>query len=112
MSPPTVQAPVDARVIETHYGFEVRPKDVFKHTGDGFTLLNLTASTVHVSFPVLPTDPPDCDIPPGQAKTFTILSTSPGIYEYSVEVAMTDSNQRSFTLRASGGSDPNIIIDF
>ena len=88
------------------------PKDVFKHTGDGFTFLNLTASTVHVSFPVLPTDPSEGDILPRQTKTFTILDTPAGIYEYWVEVAITDRNQRSFTLRASGGSDPNIIIDF
>jgi hypothetical protein len=112
MNPPTLQAPVDARVIETPHGFKVLPKDVFKHTGDGFTLLNLTASTVHVSFPELPTDPPNGDIPPSHAKTFAILDTQPGIYEYWVAVGITDNNARSFTLRASGGSDPNIIIDF
>ena len=108
----TLTAPVDARVVETPFGFKVVPKDVFKHTGDGFTLLNLTASTVHVSFPVLPTNPAEGDVPPGQAKTFTILPTPAGSYEYRVEIGMTDVNARALTLRASAGSDPNIIIDF
>ncbi len=107
----TMEAPVDARVIETPHGFKVLPKDVFKRSGDTFTLLNISGSTVRVSFPVLPTDPPKDDIAPGFSKEFRILNTPPGVYQYWVEVALTD-RARDFTLRASGGSDPQIIIDF
>jgi len=103
---------IDARVIQNPFGFRVLPHDVFKRAGDGFTLLNNTGSALHVSFPVLPTDPPDADVDPGMYQTFTILTTPPDIYEYRVEIAVTDSLARSITLRASGGSDPNIIIDF
>ena len=108
----TVTPPIDARVIQNVHGFKVVPHDVFKRIGDGFTILNLTGSTVYVSFPVLPTDPADADVPPGQYKSFTILQTSIGSYEYHVEIELTDSFARQIRLRASGGSDPNIIIDF
>jgi hypothetical protein len=102
---------VDARVIQTPFGFRVLPHDVFKRSGDGFTLLNNTSSTIHVSFPVLPTTPADADIAPGSFETFTILATPPDIYEYRVEITM-QTLAGDFMVRASGGSDPNIIIDF
>ena len=104
--------PVDARVLQTPHGFKVLPNDVFKHVADGFTLLNMTGTTVHVSFQGLPTTPPDADVEPDGRQTFTILETPPGIYDYWVELALKDSNLRTFTLRASAGSDPHIIIDF
>jgi hypothetical protein len=102
---------VDARVIQTPHGFKVLPRDVFKRSGDEFTLLNNTGSTVHVSFPVLPTDPAQRDLVSGTTGVFRILNAAPGIYEYWVEIAVTD-RARDFKLRASGGSDPQIIIDF
>lgn len=102
---------IDARVLQTPYGFRVLPHDVFKRVDDGFTLLNNTGSTVHVSFPVLPTTPPDADIAPGSFETFTIQATPPDIYEYRVEIIL-QTLAGDFTVRASGGSDPNIIIDF
>ena len=102
----------DARVIQTAYGLEVVPRDVFKRVDDIFTLLNRADVTVEVSFPVLPTDPPTADIDPGRTQDFRILTTKPGAYDYHVSVMFTDKFSRSFTLRASGGSDPRIIVDF
>lgn len=104
-------AMIDARVIQTPHGFKVVPPDVFKHAGDEFTILNLTSSVVRVTFPTLPTDPPQGEISNGGMATFRILETPPGVYDYFVEVALNDS-LRAFTLRASGNSDPHIIIDF
>ena len=103
--------PVDARVIQTSHGFKVRPADVFKHSGDQFTLLNRTDSTVHVSFPELPTVPADASIPSGETQVFNIGNAAPGEYEYHVKLGLSDGT-RSFTLRASGNSDPHIFIDF
>ena len=107
----TVTGPPDARVVQTPHGFHVLPRDVFKRSGDDFKLLNNSGSTVRVTFPVLPMQPPLADIPPGRVQVFTILDTAPDIYDYRVEVSLTD-RTRDFTLRASGGSDPRIIIDF
>lgn len=107
----TIPGPVDARVIQRPHGFKVVPPDVPKRSQDQFTLLNLTDSTLRVSFPALPMSPPAADIPPMQLKTFTIGDARPGDYEYLVEFALNDS-ARGFTLRASGNSDPHIIIDF
>lgn len=109
----TSAAPFDARVIQNAHGVEVVPRDVFKRVGEVFTLANGARVTVHVSFPVLPMDPPSRDIEPGATGEFRILEAPPGAYDYWVEIALTDDRSRaSFTLRASGGSDPRIIIDF
>jgi hypothetical protein len=107
----TMAGPVDARVIQTPFGFLVRPPDVFKRSGDEFTLLNLARITVHVSFPALQTDPGEADIRPGATEVFKILDAAPGMYDYWVEIALTN-HEIDFTLRASGASDPHIIIDF
>lgn len=104
-------APVDARVIQTAYGFKVVPPDVPKQSGDQFTLLNITGSTVHVSFPVLQTVPAEAEIASGSTAVFTISQSAPGIYDYWVQVPLSDSS-RALTVRASGASDPHIIIDF
>ena len=101
----------DARVVQTPHGFLVLPRDVFKRSGDDFKLLNNSDSTVRVTFPVLPMDPPSADIPPRTTQVFRIVETPPGIYDYWVEVPLND-RTRDLTLRASGGSDPRIIIDF
>ena len=106
-----IEGAVDARVVETPHGFKVVPSDVFKRSGEQFTLLNITGSTVHVSFPVLPTNPAQADISPGNAQAFEIQRTAPGSYDYWVQIALND-RSRDFTLRASAGSDPRIIIDF
>ena len=99
-------------MIQNAHGLEVVPRNVFKHARDTFTLANSSRVTVHVSFPVLPTNPPSGDIPPGGREYFEILDTAPGPYDYWVEVALTDDRSLAkFTLRASGGSDPRIIID-
>jgi hypothetical protein len=108
---PMSGALIDARVIQLPYGFKVVPPAVFKHSSDQFTLLNLAGSTVHVSFIALPTNPPNANIPPNQSQTFAILNAEPGAYEYQVQVGVSDGT-RSFSLRASGNSDPQIIIDF
>src|SRR5215207_127677 len=105
------EGPIDARVFENPHGFEVRPHDVFKRSGDEFRLLNNTGSTVLVSFPRLPMDPAKAEIAPGRCQVFRILQTAPGIYDYWVEIPLTD-RTRDLTLRARGGSDPQIIIDF
>jgi hypothetical protein len=102
---------IDARVIQLPDRFKVVPPEVFKRSGDQFTLLNLAGSTVHVSFPVLPTEPRDADIPHRMSKTFAILNAEPGVYEYLVQLALSDGS-RTFSLRAGGNSDPQIIIDF
>ena len=52
---------------------------------DQFTLLNLAGSTVHVSFPVLPTVPATADIPPGGTQVFNIGNAAPGVYDYVVQ---------------------------
>jgi hypothetical protein len=110
---PNIASSPDARVIQNAHGLQVVPRDVFKHAGDTFTIVNRSQVTVHVSFPVLPTDPPSADIPVGESASFAILNTSPGSYDYWVEIALTDNRSLTvFTLRASGGSDPRIIIDF
>ena len=111
MAANTTAGAVDARVIQTPHGFTVLPHDVFKHLGETFTLLNISGSTIHVSFPVLPMNPAQADIPTGDAQVFQILNTPPGSYDYWVELVLTD-RSRDFTLRASAGSDPRIIIDF
>jgi hypothetical protein len=109
----TDERPIDARVIQNAHGVEVVPRDVFKRVGDIFTLANRARVTVHVSFPVLPTDPPSREISAGGTGEFRILEAEPGPYDYWVEIALTDDRSRAaFTLRASGGSDPRIIIDF
>jgi hypothetical protein len=109
---PSASSP-DARVIQNAHGLQVVPRDVFKHAGDTFTIVNRSMVTVHVSFPVLPTHPASADIPPGGSEPFQIQETPPGVYDYWVEVALTDNRSLTvFTLRASGGSDPRIIIDF
>lgn len=107
----TIAGAVDARVVQTPHGFKVLPSDVFKRSGETFTLLNITGSTIHVSFPILPTNPAQADIPTGATQVFQVLSTPPGPYDYWVEIALTD-RSRDFMLRASAGSDPRIIIDF
>lgn len=112
MKATALAVPVDARVIQTPHGFKVVPDYVFKHTHDGFTLLNLTDFTVHVSFPKLRTNPTEGDVPPGEAETFTIEDTPPGTYQYWVQIVFREETLKLFMLRASGGSDPNIIIDF
>jgi hypothetical protein len=111
MATSTAASP-DARVIQNAHGLEVVPRDVFKHAEDTFTLANRSRVTVHVSFPGLPTDPASRDIPPGERGEFRIGDALPGVYDYWVEVALTDDRSNAkFTLRASGGSDPRIIID-
>jgi hypothetical protein len=35
-----------------------------------------------------------------------------GVYPYVVEIRVTDNRSQQFSLRASGGSDPEIIIDY
>lgn len=107
----TMAGPVDARVIQTPFGFLVRPPDVFKRSGEEFTLLNLARIPVHVTFPVLKTDPSEATIRPGATEVFKILDAAPGMYDYWVQVTLTD-REIDFTLRASGASDPHIIIDF
>lgn len=111
MAANTIAGAVDARVIQTPHGFKVVPSDVFKHSGEQFTLLNISGSTIHVSFPVLPTNPTQADIPDGNTRVFEIQPTAPGSYDYWVELVLND-RSRNFTLRASAGSDPRIIIDF
>jgi hypothetical protein len=109
---PMQGAPIDARVIQLPHGFKVVPPQVFKHSDDQFALLNLAGSTVQVSFPVLPTVPAIAAIPPGGTQVFNIGSAAPGPYEYLVEVVGVSDGTRSFSLRASANSDPQIIIDF
>lgn len=110
---PDIAAAADARVIQNPFGLQVVPRDVFKHAGDTFTILNISQVTVFVSFPTLSTNPANATIPPGGSQTFTILDAAPGVYDYLVEIALTDNrSNNAFTLRASGGSDPRIIIDF
>jgi hypothetical protein len=108
---PITGAPIDARVIQLPHGFKVVPSIVPKNANDQFTLLNLSGSSVHVSFPVLPTTPASATIAPGGTQTFNIGAAEPDIYDYVVDVAVSDGT-RSFSLRASGNSDPQIIIDF
>ena len=73
----------------------------------------MTDTTVHVNFLDLPTNPHEDDIASRDFRTFTILSTAlPGTYPYHVEIVLTDSFAKQIKLRASGGSDPSIIIDF
>ena len=110
---PSISSSPDARVIQNAWGLQVVPRDVFKHAGDTFTIVNRSQVTVRVSFPVLPTNPADAVIPVGQSASFAIQDTPPGPYDYFVDVDMTDNrSNNAFTLRASGGSDPRIIIDF
>jgi hypothetical protein len=106
----TTMAP-DARIIQTAFGFEVHPRVVFKRARETFTLLNNTASDVVVSFPVLPVDPSEATLDPRATRTFNILDAGPGVYDYRVEVTVTDTRANRLTFRASGGSDPEIIID-
>ena len=108
----TTPGPVDARIIQDHHGLEVHPSVVFKRKREYFTLLNHAKWLVHVKFPTLPIDPREADIEPGRDKTFTILDPEPGVYYYVVELTITDERKITFTLRARGGSDPRIIIDY
>jgi hypothetical protein len=101
----------DARIVQTGFGFEVHPRVVFKRAREAFTLLNNTDSDVLVSFPVLPVDPSKATLGPRETRTFNILDARPGVYDYRVEVTVTDARSNQLTFRASGGSDPEIIID-
>jgi hypothetical protein len=110
---PDLAASPDARVIQNAFGLLVVPRDVFKRVGNTFKIANMSQVTVHVSFNELPTNPANADIPVGQSASFEILNTPAGSYEYRVEIDLTDNrSSNAFTLRASGGSDPRIIIDF
>jgi hypothetical protein len=107
----TTMAP-DARIVQTAFGFEVHPRVVFKRARETFTLLNNTGSDVRVSFPeALPVEPPEATLEPRATRTFNILDARPGVYDYRVELTVTDTRSNQLTFRASGGSDPEIIID-
>ena len=106
----TTMAP-DARIVQTAFGFEVHPRVVFKRARETFTLLNNTDSDVLVSFPELPVNPSKAEMGPRETRTFNILDARPGIYDYRVELTVTDTRSNRLTFRASGGSDPEIIID-
>jgi len=112
MTNTTGSSSIDARVVQVADGLKVVPKDVFKHAGDEVTIANIASVPVRVSFPSLQMDPPSADIDPRRLKTFVILDDpEPGIYPYVVEYAVRDRFDKQLVLRASGGSDPNIIID-
>ena len=109
---PSVSSSPDARVIQNAFGLQVVPRDVFKNVGSTFTIVNRSQVTVHVSFPNFPTNPASADLAVGDTGSFTIGDIAPGVYEYRVDIALIDDRSKNaFTLRASGGSDPRIIID-
>ena len=94
------------------FGFGVAPPVVPKHAGETFTILNATNVTIHVSFPVLSTSPPEADIPPLTRGDFIINSAAPpGSYDYRVGIAPVTRDLIGFDLRASAASDPRILID-
>jgi len=111
MSTPTPGAP-DAIVSPNGpFGFAVHPNVVWKHPGTVFTILNATGVTIHVSFPVLSTNPPEADVAPFGRQDFIINPAAPGAYDYQVWIKSVTRELIGFDLRASGGSDPRIIID-
>jgi len=112
MAVTTMRGPFDARVNRIPQGLLVLPRDVFKHVGATFTILNNTDVTIHVTFPGLTMDPAVWDIPPLVSQEYTIINAQPGVYDYQVETAARDERNVSFTLRATAGSDPRIIIDY
>ena len=93
------------------FGFNVAPPVVSKRVGDVFTILNATNVTIHVSFPVLHTTPPDASVPPHTRQSFTIGPNQPGVYDYHVAIQAITRELIGFDLRASANSDPRIIID-
>ncbi len=106
-----------AHVVPDAYGFQVVPPVVTLSPGSTFTLGNLTHSSVLASFPAGLMSPSGADIEPQGAAEFTVLSTATrGVYDYSVTVVLVaedvERGIQAVTLRAKGGSDPRIIIDF
>ncbi len=106
-----------AYVVPDAYGFQVVPPVVTLSPGSTFTLRNLTDSGVHASFPAGLMTPSEGDIGPQSAENFTVRSDARrGVFEYSVTVVLVaedvERGIRAVTLRAKGGSDPRIIIDF
>lgn len=94
------------------FGFGVAPPVVPKHAGGTFTILNATNVTIHVSFPVLSTDPPEADILPLTRGDFVIdPEAADGSYDYRVRIAPATEGLIGFDLRASAASDPRILID-
>ena len=105
--------PADARVIQTPWGFEVVPARAAKHREDLFIVRNNTRSEIRVAFPPdLQMSPPGGTIDPQRDGVFTIGNPDMGVYPYVVEIRVTDNRSQQFSLRASGGSDPEIIIDY
>jgi hypothetical protein len=93
------------------FGFIVDPPVVSKRRAETFTILNATQVTVRVSFPVLVTTPPAANVSPFTRESFVIQDNPNGVYDYHVEIAAVTPALIGFTLRASAGSDPQIIID-
>src|SRR5262245_5973535 len=92
------------------FGFRVAPPVVPKRRDETFTILNATNTNINVSFPTLSTTPPNGTVTPFNRGSFVINQSNPnGVYDYHVEIA--GATLGGVTLRATAGSDPQIIID-
>lgn len=107
----TTSAPDAIVYPDPPFGFRVTPSPVLKHVGEVFTVLNATNRTIHVSFPVLPTTPPEADIPPHTKESFLVGSVNLGLYDYHVTMLPVTRDLVGFDLRATANSDPRILID-
>ena len=106
-----------AYIVPDAYGFQVVPPVVKLSPGDTFALRNLTHSRVHASFPAELMTPSEGDIEPQGAMDFAVRSDAQrNVYVYQVSVILVQEDPgrdiKGVTLRARGGSDPRIIVDF
>jgi transcriptional regulator of nitric oxide reductase len=104
-------APHKIFVVPAEFTFDVVPPVLIVDSGDECAVRNLTNYPVLVQLPnAIVTGGLELSLAPrgnaGDIQPFTVTGTVPGIYEYIVVVRVATES-----LRASGGSNPRIIIN-
>jgi hypothetical protein len=91
----------------------VHPPVEWSSRGSKFKVRNMTDSKVTVTFPAeVMKNPHEVIRPDGGTAEFTVRDDAKlGVYDYVVD-AVIEVKEAELTLRARGGSDPRIIIDF
>jgi hypothetical protein len=102
----------DVVVIPGSSHFDVAPGVLFVAAGQSYSIRNLTRFTVRVQFPTGAVEVPDFTLAPkgnrpDDWKSFRTTATGNGVYEYTVDVALTTDT----SFRALGGSNPRIVYD-
>jgi hypothetical protein len=103
-----------AYVILTAYGLEVHPPVEWSSRGSRFKIRNMSSIQVNVTFPAdVMKNPHEVIRPNGGIAEFTVRDDAKlGVFDYEVGAHVIEAREAELTLRARGGSDPRIIIDF